>query len=93
MKQVWSAKAKQQFDGQIFWYKFYKGEDFANSFIKSIKESVDRIMLMPIIGQLIGRTDKWTQRSILVHPRYRIIYKYNKTILEISRLKFTMMRE
>ncbi len=92
MKVIWEPLPGRQWQKQIDWYREYKGEDFARQFSDSIKKTVGLIATMPDIGQKMPFENAKNIRSILVHPKCRLVYRYNKTTIRIVRLYFTMMQ-
>lgn len=94
MKVIWLKRAIRQRDHQEEWYRITKGLDFAKSFICSLYRAESQIRTMPDIGQKEKSTRSgWQVRSVLAHPKCRIIYKYDDETIVIMRLKFMMMSE
>lgn len=92
MKVIWERQPGRQWQKQVDWYLEYKGEDFARRFSESIKNAVAQIAAMPEIGQRESQEKRKNVRSILVHPKCRLVYRYNEETIRIIRLYFTMMQ-
>ena len=68
--------------------------DFARTFNANIDKAIDQIAQMPHIGQREKSTlGGKNVRSVLTHPKCRIVYGYDDKTVVIIRLKFLMMRE
>ena len=76
------------------WLANTRGLDFARTFNANIDKTIDQIAQMPDIGQqektLRGRK---IIRSVLTHPKCRIVYRYDDKAIVVIRLRFLMMRE
>ena len=71
-----------------------RGLDFARTFNTNIDKAIDQIAQMPDSGQKEkSPRGGMNVRSVLTHPKCRIVYRYDNKTIVIIRLKFTMMRE
>jgi len=94
MRVNWTKRAMNQRIHQARWFVDNCGIEFAQTFNSNIDKSVSQIALMPNIGQKEKSTrDGKSVRSVLAHPKCRIIYRYDDKTITIIRLRFMMMRE
>ena len=94
MRVVWSKRAMAQRQQQEKWLADIRGLDFAYTFNANIDKAIDEIAQMPDIGQKEkSPRGGMNIRSVLTHPKCRIVYRYDSKTIVIIRLKFTMMRE
>ena len=61
---VWGKIALQTYYQQAFWYKTNEGEQFTQSFVRNIHETINQIAAMPTIGR-----PEPQRRGKLVHSR------------------------
>lgn len=94
MRVKWSKRAIAQRLQQEKWLADIRGLDFARTFNANIDKAIDQIAQMPDIGQKekTARGGKIV-RSVLTHPKCRIVYGYDDKTVVIISLKFTMMLE
>lgn len=85
---IWQRKAQRAFDNQMLWYYLNANKQFAATFFRNITETVERISEMPSIGQLEKEEGKRIYRSLLFHPKCRILYWYDDNELHIIDLLF-----
>jgi len=54
------------------------GKEFVCSFLKDLNSAAESVADMPSIGKLdsVCSTDKRKYYSVLIHPKYRLIYRY-----------------
>lgn len=89
---VWTKRVVIQRLQQEKWLAEVRGIDFARTFDINIDKAIAQISVMPDIGQKERALhDGKCLRSVLTHPKCRIIYSYNETTVVILRLKFMMM--
>ena len=94
MRVIWSKRAASQRQQQEKWLADNRGLDFARTFKANIDKAIDQIAQMPDIGQREKSTHGGKNvRSVLTHPKCRIVYGYDDKTVVIIRLKFLMMRE
>ena len=94
MRVIWSKRATAQRLQQKKWLADIRGLDFARTFNANIDKAIDQIAKMPDIGQKekSPRSGK-NVRSVLTHPKCRIVYRYDDKTIVIIRLRSIMMRE
>jgi plasmid stabilization system protein ParE len=94
MRVIWSKRATSQRLQQEKWLADIRGLDFARTFNANIDKAIDQIAQMPDIGQR-EKTARggMSVRSVLTHPKCRIVYGYDDKTVVIISLKFLMMRE
>ena len=90
---VWSKIALNAYYDQAFWHKINKGEQFVRSFVRNIRETVEKIADMPTISRLEPERNKKQYRSFPSHPKCRIYYWYNEEELHITGLRFTYQKD
>lgn len=94
MRVIWSKRAIAQRLQQEKWLADIRGLDFARTFNANIDKAIDQIAQMPDIGQREKSTlGGKIVRSVLTHPKCRIVYVYDDKTVVIISLKFAMMLE
>lgn len=95
LKVKWYKRPQSQFDKIATWYYCNMGAKAAVHFAEDVSKTVKIISHSPQIGILEERrsTDKMKYYSILIHPKYRIIYHFAKATLYIVAIHATMMKE
>ncbi len=68
-----------------------KGQDFALTFIENIHKAVNCVMSMPSIGQLGYTANGYTYRSVLTHPKCRLYYRYNDSVVVFYKVHFSSL--
>jgi plasmid stabilization system protein ParE len=70
------------------------GNDAAMNYFKDVIETVETLAKMPTIGREEKSFSKGKNNyySFLVHPKYRIVYRYTQRTLYIVTIKATMMK-
>ena len=89
---VWGKMALQAYYKQAFCYKTNKGDQFVQSFVRNIHETIEKIAIMPTIGRPESQKNRKQYRSFPSHPKCRIYYWYDEKELHITGLRFTMMK-
>lgn len=94
MRVNWTKSAMNQRVQQEGWLVDNCGMEFAKTFNSNIDKAVSQIALMPDIGQKekSSRGGK-PLRSVLAHPKCRIIYRYDDKTITIIGLRFMMKSE
>lgn len=94
LKIKWHKRSQNQFDKIATWYSCNMGAKAAMHFAEDVSKTVKTLSHSPQIGILEEKrsTDKMKYYSILVHPKYRIIYRFTKTTLYIVAIHATMMK-
>ena len=94
MRVIWSKRATAQRLQQKKWLADIRGLDFARTFNANIDKAIDQIAKMPDIGQKEkSPRGGMNVRSVLTHPKCRIVYRYDDKTIVIIRLRSIMMRE
>lgn len=94
MRVNWTKRAMAQRIHQERWFADSCGKEFAQTFNSNIEKALSQIALMPDIGQKEKSTRSGvTIRSVLSHPKCRIVYKYDDKTITIIRLRFMMKCE
>ncbi len=94
-KIVWSRRALVNYTEVILWYRKERGKQFADKFYLGILDTVNTLAQMPAIGTVDSRfsNSRTVYYSFLLHPKYRIVYRYTKTTLYIVAIRATMKEE
>ena len=93
MKQIWRKSARTCIERQERWFIDNKGEDFAVTFIANIRKAVNSVISMPSIGQLGYIANGYTYRSVLTHPKCRLYYRYNDSVVLFYKVHFASMTD
>lgn len=90
----WNKKALEQFKSIAFWYSENMGLQAAIHFAEDTRKSVDILSRMPQIGkaELKYATKQTCYYSMLIHPKYRLIYRFTSTTLYVVAFRATMMK-
>lgn len=88
---IWTKTALKAYSDLLAWYMFNKGPQFVDTIIDNVQETVGLISLSPSIGVRVGESKNKTYRSILTHPKTRIVYWYDEQSVHIVRLVSVMM--
>ena len=75
------------------WYRENVALKAASSFISSISKAIEQISIYPTIGMLDRKRSnaKFKYHSVLLHPKYRLIYRVSKTTIRIVAIQCNMM--
>ena len=75
------------------WYRENVGLKAASSFISSISQAIEKISVYPTIGMLDRKRSnaKYKYHSLLLHPKYRLIYRVSKTTIRIVAFQCNLM--
>ena len=94
LKVKWYKRPQNRFDRIATWYSCNMGAKAAMNFSEDVRKTVVILSHSPRIGTLDERrsTAKTKYYSILIHPKYRIIYRFTKTTLYIVAIHATMMK-
>ena len=90
---VWSKRAVEKFNRQMFWYKVNGLNTAAHSFMQNIQETVQTIQRMPAIGKIEKQTSRKIYASFPSHRLCRVYYWYDETTVFIANLRFTKTEE
>lgn len=94
LKVKWHKHSQSQFDRIATWYSCNMGAKAAMNFSEDVRRTVMLLSHSPRIGVLEKRrsTVKTKYYSILVHPKYRIVYRFSETTVYIVTIYATMMK-
>lgn len=89
-----NADAINSIEAVAEWYRVRMGESAAQNFVDGIYNTIDLLAKMPTIGrcELPLSTFRRKYYSFLSHPRYRVVYRYTKTMLYIVAIQATAMK-
>lgn len=70
------------------------GNTAAMNYFNGVMDAVDTLAQMPTIGRVDTRFSKGNivYYSFLVHPKYRIVYRFTQRTLYIVAIRATMMK-
>jgi len=76
------------------WYKNGVNNIAAKHFVDDVYDTISTLFHSPFIGMLDEQysTEKTKYYSFLLHPKYRIVYRFTKTTLYIVAIRATMMK-
>lgn len=89
----WNRSAYLQMVSISAWYRENVALKAASSFISSISKAIEQISTYPTIGMLDRKRSnaKFKYHSVLLHPKYRLIYRVSKTTIRIVAIQCNMM--
>ena len=75
------------------WYRENVALKAASSFISSIHKAIEQISSYPTIGMLDRKRSnaRFKYHSVLLHPKYRLIYRISKTTIRIVAIQCNLM--
>ena len=75
------------------WYRENVALKAASSFISSIHKAIEQISSYPTIGMLDRKRSnaRFKYHSVLLHPKYRLIYRISKTTIRIVAIHCNLM--
>lgn len=93
LKVKWYKRAQRHFDAINAWYVSNMGLKAASHFAEDTRKTTEILSHFPLIGTIDRRysTRKESYYSFLIHPKYRIIYRFTNTTLYIVAIRATMM--
>lgn len=76
------------------WYRSEVGSVAAQHFVDDVYDTISTLSNFPLVGVLDERysTLKVKYYSFLLHPKYRIIYRFTKRTLYVVAIRATMMK-
>ena len=89
----WNRSAYLQMICISTWYKENVALKAASSFIASIHKAIEQISSYPTIGMLDRKRSnaRFKYHSVLLHPKYRLIYRVSKTTIRIVAIQCNLM--
>lgn len=89
----WNRTAYLQMVSIAVWYRENVALKAAASFTSGLYEAIRRICDCPTMGMLEQRrsNSRYMYRSILLHPKYRLIYRVSKTTIRIVAIQCNLM--
>lgn len=92
---TWNRSAYQQMVAVAVWYRENVALKAASSFVSSVSETIKRVSSCPTIGMLDQKrsNSRYMYRSILIHPKYRMIYRVSKTTIRIVAIHCNLMNK
>lgn len=90
----WNRSAYLQMIHISAWYRENVALKAASSFVSSIYKAIEKISVYPTIGMLDRKRSnaKYTYHSILLHPKYRLIYRVSKRTVRIVAIQCNQMK-
>lgn len=76
------------------WYELEMGHKAAQSFVDDVYNAVSTLSYSPCIGTLdeVYSTEKTKLYTFLLHPKYRVVYRFTKKTLYIVAIRATMTK-
>jgi len=95
LKIKWQKRAQVHFEEIASWYAHNMGATAEMHFARDIHDTIKTLSHSPQIGILDERrsTSKTKYYSFLSHPKYRIIYRFTKTVLYVVTIHATQMKQ
>jgi plasmid stabilization system protein ParE len=89
----WNRSAYLQMVSISTWYRENVALKAASSFISSIHKAIEQISSYPTIGMLDRKRSnaRFKYHSVLLHPKYRLIYRISKTTIRIVAIQCNLM--
>lgn len=89
----WNRSAFRQMVSIAAWYRENVALKAASSFVSSINKAIEQISAYPTIGMLDRKRSntRFKYHSILLHPKYRLIYRVSKTTIRIVAIHCNLM--
>ena len=89
----WNRSAYLQMISISTWYRENVALKAASSFISGIHEAIEQISSYPTIGMLDRKRSnaRFKYHSVLLHPKYRLIYRISKTTIRIVSIQCNLM--
>ena len=89
----WNRSAYRQMVCIAAWYKENVALKAASSFISSIYKAIEQISFHPTIGMLDRKRSntRFKYHSLLLHPKYRLIYRVSKNTIRIVAIQCNSM--
>ena len=89
----WNRMAYLQMVSIAVWYRENVALKAASSFISNLYEKIGYVADCPTVGVLdLKRSNsRYTYRSILLHPKHRLIYRVTKTTIRIVAIQCNLM--
>lgn len=90
----WKTRASRKNLDLLRWYRANMGEKAAMNYFNGIMDAVETLAQMPAIGRVDTKFSKGKTiyYSFVVHPKYRIVYRYTQRTLYIVAIRATMMK-
>lgn len=89
----WNRSAYKQMVSIAVWYRENVALKAAASFINGLHEKIRYISDCPTAGMVDHKrsNSRYTYHSILLHPKYRLIYRTTKTTIRIVAIQCNLM--
>ncbi len=92
-KVYWGKRAIKEVTDLLDWYLFNKGTQFVATITKNIDSAVYTLSHSPEVGRKESERKNKIYRSILTHPKTRILYWYDNNSVHIVRIISTLMHD
>lgn len=90
LKVKWMKRAQKHFDSVSMWYHMNLGANAARKFSRDVRKTVELLSLYPQMGTSdLVYSDYY---SFLIHPKYRLVYRFNKTTLYVIAIRATQKK-
>lgn len=89
----WNRSAFRQMVSIAAWYRENVALKAASSFVSGIYNAIEQISTYPTIGMLDRKRSnaRYKYHSLLLHPKYRLIYRVTKTTIRIVAIQCNQM--
>lgn len=93
LKIRWTKRALLNYGNAMNWYQQNLGDLAASKFSKGIKHSLLLLSKMPTIGtkEQLPNSISSKYYSFLVHPKFRIVYRFTESTLVVVAIRASVM--
>lgn len=91
----WTRRAVRRVESISVWYNIHLGPVATSKFLNDLFETIDLLASNPTIGIIEERrcTQNKTYKSFLIHPKYRIVYRFTESKLVIVAIRANEMKK
>lgn len=90
----WSKRSITSRDKIAEWYLHEMGQHAVTKFLKDLYSTAESIADMPTIGiyDEVCSTEKRKYYSVMIHPKYRLIYRYTSRTIYITGIRSNLRK-
>lgn len=90
----WSKRSITNRDKIAEWYLNEKGKHAVAKFLKDLYSAAENIADMPTIGiyDEVCSTEKRKYYSVMIHPKYRLVYRYTSRTIYIVGIRSNLRK-
>lgn len=87
LKIVWTKRALARTTEVANWYVTKMGTNAAHKFVTDLEKTISCLSNSPTIGRKENISKEYNYYSFLIHPKYRVIYRFDSENLFIIALR------